>query len=114
MFLNGNGPGEGSHISVYIKVLPGEYDALLKWPFSHSITFTLFEQGGQGSQGGVAESFVPDPSWDNFQRPSTEPDVLGFGFPRFIAHELLNRRPFVKDDTVFLRVKVDPSKIVAV
>lgn len=114
MFLNGNGPGEGTHISVYIKVLPGEYDALLKWPFAHSITFTLFEQGDQGSQGGVAESFVPDPSWDNFQRPSTEPDVLGFGFPRFIAHDLLNRRPFVKDDVVFLRVKVDPSKIVAV
>lgn len=120
MFLNGNGPGEGSHISVYIKVLPGDYDALLKWPFSHSITFTLFEQGAQsasannGSQGGIAESFVPDPSWSNFQRPSHEPDSLGFGFPRFVAHEILNRRPFVKDDTVFLRVKVDPSKIVAV
>ncbi|XP_319165.4 TNF receptor-associated factor 4 isoform X1 [Anopheles gambiae] len=118
MFLNGNGPGEGTHVSVYIKVLPGEYDALLKWPFSHSVTFTLFEQGtlgsGVGGQGGVAESFVPDPTWENFQRPSTEPDALGFGFPRFVSHELLNRRPFVRDDTVFLRVKVDPSKIVAV
>lgn len=116
MFLNGNGPGENSHVSVYIKILPGEYDALLKWPFSHSVTFTLFEQSvsGAGSQGGIAESFVPDPSWENFQRPSNEPDSLGFGFPRFISHELLTRRPFVKEDTVFLRIKVDPSKIVAV
>lgn len=117
MFLNGNGPGEGTHMSVYIKVLPGDYDALLKWPFAHSITFTLFEQGvqsGNGGQGGVAESFVPDPSWTNFQRPSHEPDSLGFGFPRFISHELLGRRAFVKENTVFLRVKVDPSKIVAV
>lgn len=116
MFLNGNGPGEGTHVSVYIKVLPGDYDALLKWPFAHSITFTLFEQGtiNCGGQGGVAESFVPDPSWTNFQRPSHEPDSLGFGFPKFIAHEMLTRRSFIKDDTVFLRVKVDPSKIVAV
>lgn len=116
VFLNGNGPGEGSHLSVYIKVLPGEYDALLKWPFSHSVTFTLFEQCpiGGGAQGGIAESFVPDPSWQNFQRPSAEPDALGFGFPRFISHELLSRRPFIRDDTVFLRIKVDPSKIVAV
>lgn len=114
MFLNGNGPGEGSHVSVYIKVLPGEYDALLKWPFAHSITFTLFEQGVHGGQGGVAESFVPDPSWENFQRPSREPDSLGFGFPRFISHDQLTKRPFIKDDVVFLRVKVDPSKIVAV
>ncbi len=116
MFLNGNGPGENTHVSVYIKVLPGEYDALLKWPFAHSVTFTLFEQcsSGGGTQGGVAESFVPDPTWENFQRPSMEPDQLGFGFPRFISHDLLNRRPFVRDDTVFMRVKVDPSKIVAV
>lgn len=116
VFLNGNGPGETSHLSVYIKVLPGEYDALLKWPFSHSVTFTLFEQCavGGGAQGGVAESFIPDPSWENFQRPSTEPDSLGFGFPRFISHDLLSRRPFIRDDTVFLRIKVDSSKIVAV
>lgn len=116
IFLNGNGPGENSHMSVYIKVLPGEFDALLKWPFSHSVTFTLFEQCsvGGGAQGGVAESFVPDPSWENFQRPSHEPDSLGFGFPRFISHELLGRRPFIRDDTCFLRIKVDSSKIVAV
>jgi TNF receptor-associated factor 4 len=116
MFINGNGPGEGSHLSVYIKVLPGEYDALLKWPFSHSVTFTLFEQCplGSGTQGGIAESFVPDPSWSNFQRPSTEPDALGFGFPRFISHELLSRRPFIRDDTLFLRIKTDPNKVVAV
>lgn len=115
LFLNGNGPGEGTHMSVYIKVLPGEYDALLKWPFQHSVTFTLFEQGTEsGSQGGVAESFVPDPSWANFQRPSSQPDSLGFGFPRFVSHELMGRRAFVRDDTCFLRVKVDPSKIVAV
>ncbi len=116
VFLNGNGPGEGTHLSVYIKVLPGEYDALLKWPFAHSVTFTLFEQCavGSGAQGGIAESFVPDPSWENFLRPSKEPDSLGFGFPRFISHELLTRRPFIREDTLFLRIKTDPNKIVAV
>lgn len=44
IFLNGNGAGESTHVSVYIKILPGEYDALLRWPFSHSISFTLFDQ----------------------------------------------------------------------
>lgn len=45
VFLNGNGAGEGTHISVYIKILPGEYDALLRWPFAHTVSFTLFDQG---------------------------------------------------------------------
>ena len=44
IFLNGNGAGEGTHMSVYIKILPGEYDALLRWPFAHSVSFTLFDQ----------------------------------------------------------------------
>ncbi|CAB0020627.1 unnamed protein product, partial [Nesidiocoris tenuis] len=44
LFLNGNGTGEGTHLSLYIKLLPGEYDALLKWPFSHTVAFTLFDQ----------------------------------------------------------------------
>lgn len=44
LFLNGNGAGESTHLSLYIKLLPGEYDALLRWPFAHSVAFTLFDQ----------------------------------------------------------------------
>lgn len=115
LFLNGNGAGEASHISVYIKILPGEYDALLRWPFAHSVSFTLFDQTTCPEKAcNIVESFIPDPTWKNFQRPSKEPDSLGFGFPRFVSHEMLKKRHFVKDDTMFIRVKVDPSKIVAV
>ncbi|XP_069703120.1 TNF receptor-associated factor 4 isoform X1 [Periplaneta americana] len=115
VFLNGNGAGESSHISIYIKILPGEYDALLRWPFSHSVSFTLFDQSSVPEKAcNIVESFIPDPTWKNFQRPSKEPDSLGFGFPRFVSHEMLKKRHFLKDDTMFIRVKVDPSKIVAV
>ncbi|KAI5697334.1 hypothetical protein M8J75_008802 [Diaphorina citri] len=112
LFLNGNGAGEGTHVSVYIKLLPGEYDALLKWPFSHSVSFTLFDQSEKPVN--VVESFVPDPTWENFQRPSKQPDSLGFGFPRFVSLDTIRKRQFLKDDAIFIRVKVDPSKIVAV
>ncbi len=42
--MNGNGSGEGTHMSVYIKLLPGDYDALLQWPFAHTVSFTLYDQ----------------------------------------------------------------------
>ncbi|KAK6637836.1 hypothetical protein RUM44_008258 [Polyplax serrata] len=110
-FLNGNGAGESTHLSVYIKILPGEYDALLRWPFSHSVSFTIFDQTQNTEKAcNVVESFIPDPTWKNFLRPSKEPDSLGFGFPRFISHDLLNKRFFIRDDTLFIRVKVDPAK----
>ncbi|XP_063239241.1 TNF receptor-associated factor 4 [Bacillus rossius redtenbacheri] len=115
LFLNGNGAGEGTHISIYIKILPGEYDTLLGWPFSHSVAFTLFDQALSSEKAcNIVESFIPDPTWKNFQQPSKEPDSLGFGFPRFVSHEVLKKRHFVRDDVLFLRVQVDPSSIVAV
>ncbi|XP_077300538.1 TNF receptor associated factor 4 isoform X3 [Arctopsyche grandis] len=115
LFLNGNGAGESTHMSMYIKILPGEYDALLRWPFSHSVSFTLFDQTPCTEKAcNIVESFIPDPTWKNFQRPSREPDTLGFGFPRFVSHEMIKKGHFVKDDVMFLRIKVNPSKIVAV
>jgi len=62
----------------------------------------------------IVESFNPDPSWKNFQRPSREPDSLGFGFPRFVSHETLMKRNYIRDDTLFLKIKVEQGKIVAV
>ncbi|CAM1306547.1 TRAF4 (predicted) [Pycnogonum litorale] len=115
LFLNGNGAGEGTHFSIYIKIIPGDYDALLRWPFSHTVSFVLFDQGSNPENAcNIIESFVPDPTWKNFQRPSKDPETLGFGFPRFVSHETLRRRNYIKDDTVFIKVKVDPSNIIAV
>ncbi|OQR72238.1 TNF receptor-associated factor 4-like [Tropilaelaps mercedesae] len=115
LFLNGNGSGEGSHLSVYIKILPGEFDSLLRWPFSLTVSFTLIDQPLNPDKAcHIIESFVPDPTWKNFQRPSKEPDALGFGFPRFVSHEMLKKCHYLRDDTLFIRVKVDESKIIAV
>lgn len=115
LFLNGNGAGEGSHLSVYIKILPGEYDALLRWPFAYTVSFTMYDQAPTPETAcNIVESFIPDPTWQNFQRPSKAPDALGFGFPRFISHEMLKRRFFIRDDVLFIRVKVEPGRVAAV
>ncbi|CAG0915476.1 unnamed protein product [Notodromas monacha] len=111
VFLNGNGLGDGSHVSVYVKLVPGEFDALLTWPFPHTVSFTLYDQNPDPSRAvNVVESFAPDPSWDNFKRPSSvsSPDALGFGFPMFVPHTVLLHpsRFYLRDDALFLRVKV--------
>jgi TNF receptor-associated factor 4 len=113
VFPNGNGKGENTHMSVFIKILPGEFDALLKWPFDQKITFTLFEQSSEHDnvQGGIAESFTTsDLNWKNFKSPSEDADELGFGFPFFVSHDALKTRPFIRNNTVFLRIKCEPNK----
>ena len=43
-----------------------------------------------------------------------ELDSLEFGFPKFVSHEMVASRNYVKDDCLFLKIRVDPSRNVAV
>jgi len=68
-------------------VIAGEHDSILKWPFRHTVSFTLLDQNGERTQAvNVLESFLPDPTWENFSRPTPshnqKKEQLGFGFPK--------------------------------
>jgi len=41
VYLNGDGMGRGSHISLFFVIMRGEYDALLKWPFRQKVMMLL-------------------------------------------------------------------------
>ena len=155
VFPNGDGDGaEGKFLSLYVKILPGDYDNLLDWPFVHPIKFTLVDQSG--AVGGpsparaasatptktstsspsspaspsrgvgasstavddrlqhIEERFDPDPNWKTFQRPSrdaTAADCLGYGYPKYVSHDVLlnEKRNYLVDDCVFIRIQVDLS-----
>ena len=36
-YLNGDGIGENSHLSLFFVIMKGEYDPLLGWPFDHKV-----------------------------------------------------------------------------
>nr|XP_055112765.1 TNF receptor-associated factor 4 isoform X1 [Symphalangus syndactylus] len=120
-FLNGNGSGEGTHLSLYIRVLPGAFDNLLEWPFARRVTFSLLDQSDPGlaKPQHVTETFHPDPNWKNFQKPGTwrgslDESSLGFGYPKFISHQDIRKRNYVRDDAVFIRAAVElPRKILS-
>lgn len=37
LYLNGDGTGRGTHLSLFFVVMKGKCDALLKWPFSQKV-----------------------------------------------------------------------------
>lgn len=120
-FLNGNGSGEGSHLSVYIRVLPGEYDSLLEWPFSYKVTFSIMDQSDPSlsKPQHITETFNPDPNWKNFQKPcssrnSLDESTLGFGYPKFISHDEIKKRNYIRDNCIFIKASIEiPQKIMA-
>ncbi len=113
VFMNGNGSGEGTHMSLYIRVLQGEYDNLLEWPFRHPITFQLMDQcNDPDKREPITESFVPNPSWKHFQKPDIDSESMGFGYPKFISYELLKNGSYLKDDQIFVKITVDMKKFI--
>lgn len=40
VYLNGDGMGKGTHLSLFFVVMRGEYDALLPWPFKQKVPTT--------------------------------------------------------------------------
>ena len=105
IFLNGDGMGRGTHISVFFVVLRGQYDAVLRWPFRQKVTFMLFDQDNVQH---VIEAFRPDPNSPSFQRPRRETNIAS-GCPMFCSLTELNNHAYVRDDTMFLKIIVDTT-----
>ena len=109
MYPNGTKEAKNAHISLYIALMKGHYDAILPWPFHYKVTLTVIDQNPDLTQRqNFVKSFVPDPSWKSMQRPaSTENERRGFG--RFFSHEKLIAGSYVIDETLFIKFEVSPS-----
>ena len=107
LYLNGDGMGRGTHISVFFVVMRGQYDALLRWPFRQKVTFMLLDQDNVEH---VIDAFRPDPSSSSFQRPRRETNIAS-GCPMFCSLAELDNHAYVRDDTMFLKIIVETSDL---
>lgn len=105
IYLNGDGMGKGSHISLFFVIVRGEYDALLRWPFTQKVTMMILDQN---SMEHAIDAFRPDPSSSSFQRPMREMNVAS-GCPMFCPLGELDRHAYVKDDCMFVKIIVDKT-----
>ena len=107
IYLDGNGVGRGTHISLFFVLMRGQYDALLRWPFRQKVTFMLLDQDNVEH---VIDAFRPDPSSNSFQRPKREMNIAS-GCPTFCLLSELNNFAYVRDDTMFLKIMIDTADI---
>ena len=107
-YLNGDGSGKGTHISVFFVLMKSEHDDLLSWPFKSPVTFQLLNLSGSGSN--ITEIFMPDLQSPSFQQPRSEMNIAS-GFPRFAKQSVLKDPNYTKGDAIFIRCKIDLSSI---
>ena len=105
IYPNGVESAKNKYLSVYIKVIKGEYDAILPWPFERKVKFELIDQQEDPLQ---QQNVTNEITWSHgsvFSRPS-EKENPGWGFGSFVPHTKLNTRRYIIDDTLFLRVTI--------
>ncbi|XP_077354730.1 TNF receptor-associated factor 2 [Festucalex cinctus] len=104
LYLNGDGTGRGTHLSLFFVVMRGRCDALLKWPFSQKVTLMLLDQNNREH---IIDAFRPDISSTSFQRPAGEMNIAS-GCPLFCPlGKLAGKSPYLRDDTIFIKAIVD-------
>ncbi|CAF0761347.1 unnamed protein product [Rotaria sordida] len=116
LYLNGDGTARGTHISIFLVVLRGQYDALLQWPFSYRVSFclvdqrTMLESGEIKQTKHIIESFRPDTRSISFQRPCSSMNIAS-GIPKFVSlvdfNQPLETNRYIINDTIFIKVLID-------
>ena len=103
---NGNGEGENTHLSIFIIIMKGEYDAILTWPFNKNVTFTLIDQQEDANaRQNIVKFLDAEPSSERYARP-VEDENAARGSQRFVSHEKLQERRYIVDDTIFIQVQI--------
>ena len=108
VYLNGDGAGRGTHISLFVYLMKGDFDPLLPWPFRQTITLVLLSQDPHVKD--IKQSFKPDGESNSFRRPVSEMNVAS-GCPQFCPLDLLNDHAYVWDDTLYLKASVNTRGI---
>ena len=82
---NGHGKGKGTHASVFVYLMRGEFDDDLKWPFSGEITVQLKMTNPHEPQHSMVIVLGDDCSDDVVCKPTRERNS-GWGCLEFISH----------------------------
>ncbi|KAK0133181.1 TNF receptor-associated factor 2 [Merluccius polli] len=106
LYLNGDGTGKGTHLSLFFVVMRGKFDALLKWPFSQKVTLMLLDHNNREH---IIDAFRPDVTSTSFQQPISEMNIAS-GCPLFCPlAKLAGKSSYLRNDTIFIKTIVDLS-----
>ncbi|KAI6210423.1 Trf-1 [Aphelenchoides besseyi] len=111
--LFGDGPAHGQFLSIYVCILKGDHDALLSWPFVHMITLTVMDQNPKfNERKHLTYAIKPQPTNENrayLQRPENERN-FAFGAQKFCS--LAEIQPFIREDVLFIKCKIDTENMI--
>ena len=95
VYVNGFGTGKGTHVSVFVYLMRGEFDDLLKWPFRGDVTIQLKKNDPPHHQ--MIIHLDDDTPNTSVCKPTKERNE-GWGYQKYISHADLYAGGYLKDD----------------
>ncbi|XP_029638528.1 TNF receptor-associated factor 6-like isoform X1 [Octopus sinensis] len=108
--LNGVDYSQGTHLSVFIHFMQGEWDDTLTWPFRGKIILSVIDQNPNiEERRHSVESLISKPTLDAFQKPTTHRNHKGFGYMEYVPLSELDNSTYVLNDTLILKAQIFPE-----
>ena len=107
VYANGDSSGKGTHVTVYVRLIAGDNDSQLQWPFVGDINIMLLNL--REDKGHFRKTFPINPS-SEFIRILEGVTGKGWGYQQFISHSSLAYDPasnteYLCNDSLRLRVE---------
>ena len=102
--LNGVDSGVGTHISIFIHFMRGEFDDILEWPFRGKIILSVMDQGEHKQH--ITEVLESKATLAAFQRPQSNRNHKGFGYIEFAPIGLIEQPFYLLNDTLIVKAEV--------
>ena len=104
-------------MSLFVCICRGDYDALLVWPFSHRVTFTLIDQCEDiENRRHITYSIKPNACKENkpfLGRPITDRNA-SFGAQKFTDVDTMATLEYIKDDSIYIKVEIDNEDMIII
>ena len=109
LYLNGDGLGRQTHLSLFFTLMKTEFDAALTWPFSHQVTFSLICPENRNLD--LIKHLTPSPSSNPACDKPVHQTNLALGFPLFLERQDIHQ--YVIEDSIFIRIHTTPPHDIA-
>lgn len=108
VYPNGDGPGKNTHVLVSVRLMQGEFDSYLKWPFRGSVSVQLLNQEEDKKHHVDTLEFMEGTPDSTAGRVTAgERATSGVGNPQFFPHSKLQPKYLKHDCLRFTVTKVE-------
>ena len=106
LYLSGNGTGLGTHLSIFLSVMKGEFDRILLWPLKCRMSFSLLDL--EQRRFPIVQMLHSNPNSSSFQRPPPQSAMnIASGCPDFAPLSILDDKRYVDDDEMYIKCIMD-------